>query len=561
MQLSMVLRILGLATLLIGAVPAGSAAAPPAGNWTVAASLISITGPTTAFPLPTGQVLVVGTANTSQGQVSTLERYDPATGQWTALGPWINDRSGYITAVLRDGRVLAAGGLDKDGHFTGVAALYNPTTNAWTPIPPLAAPRWGGTATLLPSGQVLVLGGVGDNGRGANALVTTERYDPATNTWTLLAPMGIPRYAHRATLLANGQVLVTGGRGGIPSPGALASAERYDPATNTWTPAASMATARNEGFALRLADGQVLVVGGNGGTDGSTPLASAERYDPATDRWTAAGSLATTRDGAQATLLAVGQVLVTGGSYSTGTTGGTIITGLATTERYDPATNGWTPGASMHTGRWGHSATLLPNGQVLVAGGQQLYAKIPYLLNSAELYGGPAAPECFPQTGQCMGELFGAYWQAHGGLAINGYPISSEFQEKLEDGNTYTVQYFERVRMEFHARNAPPFDVLLGQFGRRIHPADPPVPPLPGATYFAPTGHNVSGAFLTYWQAHGALAQFGYPLSETFPEQLEDGNTYTVQYFERARFEQHPENRPPYDMLLGLFGRRILPGP
>jgi hypothetical protein len=115
--------------------------------------------------------------------------------------------------------------------------------------------------------------------------------------------------------------------------------------------------------------------------------------------------------------------------------------------------------------------------------------------------------------------------------------------------------------MEFHVRNAPPFDVLLGQFGRRIHPADPPMPPQPGAAYFAPTGHNVSGAFLAYWQAHGGLAQFGYPISEPFREQVEDGHTYTVQYFERARFEQHPENRPPYDVLLGLFGRRMLPGP
>jgi N-acetylneuraminic acid mutarotase len=501
----MVVRILGLAILLIGPLPAGSAAAPSAGAWTGAAPLVSITGPNVAFPLPTGQVLVAGTAATAQGQVSTLDRYDPATGQWTALGPWINARSGYVTAVLRDGRVLAAGGLDKDGHFTGAAALYNPSTNTWTPIPPLGAPRWGGTATLLPNGQVLVVGGVGDNGKGANALVTTERYDPATNTWTLLAPMGTPRYGHRATLLATGQVLVTGGRGGIPGPGALASAERYDPATNTWTPAASMATARNEGFALRLTGGQVLVLGGGGGTDGSSPLASAERYDPATNRWT--------------------------------------------------------PAATMQTGRWGHSATLLPNGQVLVAGGEQLYAKIPYLLNSAELYSGPAAPECFPQTGQCMGELFAAYWHAHGGLAINGYPISGEFQEKLEDGQTYTVQYFERVRMEFHVRNAPPFDVLLGQFGRRIHPADPPMPPQPGAAYFAPTGHNVSGAFLAYWQAHGGLAQFGYPISEPFREQVEDGHTYTVQYFERARFEQHPENRPPYDVLLGLFGRRMLPDP
>ena len=81
---------------------------------------------------------------------------------------------------------------------------------------------------------------------------------------------------------------------------------------------------------------------------------------------------------------------------------------------------------------------------------------------------------------------------------------------------------------------------------------------MPGATFFAATGHNVGARFGTYWQANGGLAQFGYPLSEEFWEILEDGGRYRVQYFERARFEYHPENVPPYDVLLGQFGRRIL---
>ncbi|MGN6672025.1 MAG: DUF4232 domain-containing protein [Thermomicrobiales bacterium] len=165
---------------------------------------------------------------------------------------------------------------------------------------------------------------------------------------------------------------------------------------------------------------------------------------------------------------------------------------------------------------------------------------------------------CFDTTGKCVGPLFFAYWQAHGGLAINGYPVSDEQVEVLENGQPYTVQYFERVRMEYHPENVAPYTVLLGQFGRHFHPADPPVDPQPGAHYFQPTGQNVSGAFLDYWQANGGLAQFGYPLSETFQQQLEDGHTYTVQYFERARFELHPENQPPYNVELGQFGRRIL---
>jgi hypothetical protein len=173
-----------------------------------------------------------------------------------------------------------------------------------------------------------------------------------------------------------------------------------------------------------------------------------------------------------------------------------------------------------------------------------------------------ADTQCSPQTGKCVEGRFLAYWNAHGGLAINGYPLSDERQEKLEDGQYYAVQWFERVRMEYHPENADPqYQVLLGQFGRSIHPADPPAAEQPGATYFAATGHNVAGRFLAYWEQNGGLAQFGYPLSEVFHETLENGQAYDVQYFERARFEYHPENAAPSDVLLGQFGRRLLNAP
>ncbi len=172
-----------------------------------------------------------------------------------------------------------------------------------------------------------------------------------------------------------------------------------------------------------------------------------------------------------------------------------------------------------------------------------------------------ADEQCFPQTGHCVGGRFLAYWQAHGGLMLNGYPLSDELDQQLEDGKTYRVQYFERVRLEYHPENAAPDDVLLGQFGRHFHPADPPVAQLHlggDETYFSATGHNLRDDFLRYWQANGGLAQFGYPLSEEIQERLEDGHTYTVQYFERARFERHDSNKAPYNVLLGQFGRRIL---
>ncbi|MFN8513331.1 MAG: DUF4232 domain-containing protein [Chloroflexia bacterium] len=178
----------------------------------------------------------------------------------------------------------------------------------------------------------------------------------------------------------------------------------------------------------------------------------------------------------------------------------------------------------------------------------------------------PSAPGgivCFAETQQCVREPFLTYWWTHGQLAVNGYPLAGEQAEVLEDGQPYTVQYFERARLEYHALDAPPYQIQLGQFGRRLHPADSPVAAIPGAVYFPETGHNVARpAFFAYWEGNGGLAQFGYPLGEEFAERLEDGNVYRVQYFERARFEWHPEYaNSPNEVLLGQFGRRILSEP
>ncbi len=170
----------------------------------------------------------------------------------------------------------------------------------------------------------------------------------------------------------------------------------------------------------------------------------------------------------------------------------------------------------------------------------------------------PATQRCFSETFLCVQGRFAEYWLATGGLARHGLPLTGEREERLEDGQPYTVQYFERSRLEYHPENQAPNEVLLGQFGRRIRPADPPADPIPGQAYFAETGHNLGEGFLAYWQQHGGLAQFGFPISEVFEQRLEDGRTYRVQYFERARFEHHPENATPYDVLLGQFGRRIL---
>ncbi len=181
-----------------------------------------------------------------------------------------------------------------------------------------------------------------------------------------------------------------------------------------------------------------------------------------------------------------------------------------------------------------------------------------------------AVEQCFTETGQCIAGRLLTYWQEHGGLARNGYPLTPERREVLEDGKEYTVQYFERVRMELHPENQPPYDVLLGQFGREVfretfsfniafyEAAARPVASKPGLTYFPETGHNVAPDFYAYWQANGGLAQFGYPLAEEQDRPDSASSPLRVQYFERGRIEEHTENVPPYNILLGQFGRQIL---
>jgi hypothetical protein len=165
----------------------------------------------------------------------------------------------------------------------------------------------------------------------------------------------------------------------------------------------------------------------------------------------------------------------------------------------------------------------------------------------------------FAETGHTLSGAFRTYWQTNGGLAIFGLPLTEEFVETNPDDNKpYTVQYFERARFEYHPENAAPYTVLLGRLGLRQHAQDAPATPLLGASYFPETGHNLGGSFRTYWQANGGLAVFGLPTTEEFTETGSDGKPYTVQYFERNRFEFHPENAPPYDVLLGLLGRQEL---
>ncbi|MDQ3703723.1 MAG: hypothetical protein M3437_00600 [Chloroflexota bacterium] len=170
----------------------------------------------------------------------------------------------------------------------------------------------------------------------------------------------------------------------------------------------------------------------------------------------------------------------------------------------------------------------------------------------------------FRETGHTVRGRFLVYWQEHGGLAQQGYPLTEEMLETSDtDGKTYTVQYFERAVFELHPENQPPNDVLLSLLGVFDYKARYPKG-IPnerantdaGTIFFPQTGKHLGGRFREYWQKNGGLAQQGYPISEEFKAISElDGKEYTMQYFERAVFEWHTENNgTPYDVLLSQLG-------
>jgi WD40 repeat protein len=334
--------------------------------------------------LPNGKVLVAGGADYSGNVFAAAQLYDSTNGTWTGTNAMAKARYAHTATLLPNGKVLVVGGTTNQYDSTSASLvqtveLFNPTNSTWTTTGALNFPRFYHTATLLANGKVLVTGGMSSNTYPATILDSSELYDPATGLWAITGPLHEARYNHTATLLPSGKVLVTGGQ--VTNVFLVTgTAELYDPVAGTWTATGSMPYPLANHTATLMPNGQVLVAGGDidigsiGGI-GLYPVLFAELYDPATELWTATTSMHFVHDYHTATLLTNGLVLIAGGGGQFGST-----TNCA--ELYEPFTQTWTAAATMITPRKYHTATLLPNGQVLAAGGSGNSG----LLASAELY-------------------------------------------------------------------------------------------------------------------------------------------------------------------------------
>jgi lysophospholipase L1-like esterase len=295
-------------------------------------------------------------------------------GTWLKTGPLLVGVENPTLTVLPSGQALLTGGARAGGSssaethsITNAAQLYDPSQGTWSATAAMAVPRLLHTATLLESGadagDVLVTGGEDSPNQ---SVASAELYDPTTGTWSPTGSMATERAGHTATLLPSGKVLVVGGNFGKGP-----SAELYDPSTGSFSPTEAMPVDPSFHTATLLergADaGDVLVTGGIAPASGGyTQTAAAELYDPSTNTWSQTGSLLTSRDLATATLLPSGEVLIAGGyNAELGT--------LASAELYDQTTGTFSATTPMGLGRWEPTATLLDSGadkgQVLLVGG------------------------------------------------------------------------------------------------------------------------------------------------------------------------------------------------
>jgi hypothetical protein len=334
------------------------------------------------IPLPECRWMIAGGGSNgllSQVALRSTEIYDPRTDSFT-LGPLMTtERSLHKATRLPNGRWLLTAGVDVRNDPQNVCELFDPATNQFTATAPMRDKRMGHTATLLPNGKVLVTGGLADMNAPntpidpvLSALHSTELYDPATGLWTVGPNMGKPRAGHEAVLLPNGKVLLAGGIGWnlilivVKVPAIFAECDLYDPATNTISPAASMAKPRAIFPVADLGNARYLASGGVSDLLSlGQPTTAAEVYDASANQWNTVGSMAQARGMHAMLALGGGRFLAIGGADGQVT----APNALDSTEVYSDTTRAWSAGPRMSMSRAGYGWFEAPTGQLHLLGG------------------------------------------------------------------------------------------------------------------------------------------------------------------------------------------------
>ena len=333
-----------------------------------------------------GSAKIVATLNSVSGSLA-LTVTPPTQGWALTSSPITSVYGGFTATLLADGTVLMAGGygvINPAGSNPSMAtaAIYNPVTGAWTSTGSMMIARDGHSATLLADGTVLVAGGESCTATEISGmcplLASAEIYNPATGKWSATGNMTTATFEQLAVLLPTGMVLIAGGSTQCPT--AMCnlepsiSAEIFDPVAGSWT--ATNAVQSGAGALTVLADGTALALG--------LSAPAAEIYNPALGGWASAAGPSFTAD--TATLLLGGSVLAAGGTTSCGLT----LCLVNTVQIYTPSAGTWASAGAMNYARVHHTATLLKNGNVFVAGGTGCLGNCsigPYsTLASAEIY-------------------------------------------------------------------------------------------------------------------------------------------------------------------------------
>lgn len=342
-------------------------------QWATTASMSTTRAGHVAANLTNGNVLVAGGWDYSSN-LSAAEIYDALTNTWSNATSMSEARYLATATTLDNGNVLIVGGYNGNSNLAS-CEIYDPGNNTWTSTGSLTVGRSSHTATKLQNGKVLVVGGY----TGTLNTPVCELFDPTTNNWSSAGNLTFGRSYHTATLLNNGNVAIIGGYD-PNSTFQLNSVEIYDVNANSWSAGAAMSQARDYHAASKLNDGKVLVSGGRvftGATPNYNGLASAEIYDPVTDTWLAASDFTDTPIcyGQQVTLTN-GNVLSIAGVATFNTNDGASTPSV--TYIYYASLDAWDTTTMALDSRFEFASILMNDGRVMVSGGAD---------SSVELYG------------------------------------------------------------------------------------------------------------------------------------------------------------------------------